>query len=109
MRGLVPWLLFLVPCHASSQEVGLQQFIRQLSQQQGFEVNGAELLGNTSIVLPDRNAETEVLISRVLRQYNHVVKYADGEISSIVIFGRKGNDVGALPETYQDPDPVEEN
>jgi len=78
VRGVLILLIGSLPCLVSGQEVGLQEFVRQLSNQQGFEAKGVELLGNTRIEITDSNAKTEEMLSRALRHYNHVVRYADG-------------------------------
>ncbi len=110
MRFFCLLIFFLLASKAVGQDVGTQQFLYDFSQQHGFDVHGLELLGSeTLFVQTDTQPVPEDFIARALRRYNHVVKYTDGKISDVVIYSRKGKDVGSLPETYESPDMPEEN
>jgi hypothetical protein len=93
--------LFAISADAES-DIAIAEYLEQLSSERSFELNGLGLVGSDVFEVPDSNISTEKAVERALNRYNHVVQITNNQVRLVVILGRKGTDVGALPE-----DPVE--
>ena len=109
--GLVACLLagsalLAVPAIADDGEVLISGYLSQLSEAEGFEVQGLNILGGEVFLPPRREKPAEQGIARALARFNYVAHYQGSRLDRIVILGRKGADVGALPESYSEPVPA---
>lgn len=112
MIRLVLIVILAVATPARAESVSLSAFLQELGEREGFVITGASHLRGDEFVAPARIKDTERLVERALARYNHLVSYRGGRVSRIDIFGRKGSDVGALPEDYVEPvaaEPAEQN
>ncbi len=94
--------LFAISADAES-DIAIAQYLGQLSSERGFELNGLGLVGSDVFEAPDSNISTEKAVERALNRYNHVVQISNNQVRLVVILGRKGTDVGALPEDSVEP------
>ena len=99
MRAALLLMLLLAGSAAAQEEVRISQYLRQLAEEQQFRLEGLEIVGSDTFVPPARYRDVEFAVGRALRRYNNVVSYAGQRPVRVTILGRKGNDVGALPES----------
>ena len=86
----------------TAEAIPVRSFLLNLATTHHFEVRGSEIIGSeTMIALSVGDPEKAVVIA--LRQYNHVISYNNNKLHVVTILGRKGSDVGALPEEYTEP------
>ncbi|MFT5012274.1 MAG: hypothetical protein ACI9HA_000927 [Dinoroseobacter sp.] len=94
--------LFAISADAES-DVAIAEYLDQLSSVRGFELNGLGLVGSDVFEALGSNVSTEKAVERALNRYNHVVQFSNNQVRRVVILGRKGTDVGALPEDSAEP------
>jgi hypothetical protein len=94
--------LFTTSAIAES-DIAIAEYLGQLSSERGFALNGLGLVGSDIFKVPDSNISTEKAVERALNRYNHVVQISNKQVRLVVILGRKGSDVGAMPEDSIEP------
>ena len=94
--------LFTISAMAES-DIAIAAYLGKLSSERGFTLNGLGLLGADIFRAPDSNISTEKALERALNRYNHVVQISNNQVRRVVILGRKGRDVGAMPEASVEP------
>ena len=87
----------------AESDTSIAEYLGQLSSERGFTLNGLGLLGADIFRAPDSNISTEKAVERALNRYNHVVQISNNQVRRVVILGRKGSDVGAIPEDSVEP------
>jgi hypothetical protein len=94
--------LFTIPAIAES-DIAIAEYLGKLSSERGFALNGLGQVGSDMFKAPDSNISTEKALERALNRYNHVVQISNNQVRLVVILGRKGRDVGAMPEGSVEP------
>jgi hypothetical protein len=87
----------------AESDIAIAEYLDQLSSERSFELNGLGLVGSDVFEAPDSNISTEKAVERALHRYNHVVQITNNQVRLVVILGRKGSDVGALPQDSVEP------
>lgn len=90
--------------------VSIASFVRGLSQEHGFDIEGLSVVGNDSFAPSSRKKpDVEKALARALSRYNYVVNYGEKRIVRVVVLSRKGKDTGPMPEdvTVEAPQPAE--
>ena len=87
----------------AESDTSIAEYLGQLSSERGFTLNGIGLVGSDIFKAPDSNISTEKAVERALNRYNHVVQISNNQVRRVVILGRKGSDVGAIPEDSVEP------
>ena len=87
----------------AESDTSIAEYLGQLSSERGFALNGIGLVGSDVFKAPDSNISTEKAVERALNRYNHVVQISNNQVRRVVILGRKGSDVGAIPEDSVEP------
>jgi len=101
-------LVILFATYASAErEIAIGVYLDQLAAERGFELRGLSQVGAEAFPVPSPDIATEKAVARALERYNHFVQTSDNEVRLVVILGRKGIDVGELPEDYVEPAVVE--
>lgn len=89
--------LLITAVHAAD-EVSITSFLNRLAQDHGFELQGTDLVGNDSFAPPNKVSNVEKAVARALNGYNYVVTYSNREVRRVIVLGKKGKDIGAMPE-----------
>ena len=101
--------LFSVVAMAQSQGISISTYLRQLAVENNIEVVGMSAVGGDTFAPFSRQRDVDKSIARALSRYNYIVNYGDHQrIVRVVILGKKGSSVGALPEDMPEPPPVED-
>ena len=98
------WLLLVLLLSGSvtaEETLSLSAYLRQLSETEGFELNGTNLIAASDTVVSRQGVNVDLALTYSLRHYNFVVSYAAGRVSRVWITGRKGSTTGPLPETVE--------
>lgn len=94
--------MFALSADAES-EIAIAEYLGELASERGFELKGLSLVGSDAFNAPNSDISTEKAVERALNRYNHVVQISYNQIRLVVILGRKGTDVGSLPEDTVQP------
>ncbi|MFN3235883.1 MAG: hypothetical protein ACE37D_02370 [Pseudomonadales bacterium] len=108
IHGLIALAVLILPGSVAAEDLRIEQFLRNLSLQHHFEIDGLSLVGNDRFTPTPKQKHVERQIANSLRSYNHIVKYDQaGQIKLVRIVGKKGDSVGPLSE-IPDQTPVPE-
>lgn len=109
LLGVILASIFCLASAADDEVVSIAGFVRALSQEHGFQVEGLSVVGNDSFVPSSRKRpDVEKSLARALSRYNYVVNYGEKRIVRVVVLSRKGRDTGPMPEDVaaEPPQPV---
>lgn len=101
-------LVFVAPAMLAEDADSTSTFLQTLSEREGFTLTGLAHVRDERFKPPSRETDTDRLLSLALARYNYLVSYRGGRVSRVDIFGRKGRDVGALPEEVADSTPPDQ-
>jgi len=101
--SLAAALAFFAISADAESEMAIEKYLGELSSERGFELIGLGLVGSDVFNAPNSDISTEKAVERALNRYNHAVQISNNQVRRVVILGRKGTDVGALPEDSVEP------
>ena len=83
----------------ADETASVRKVLDLLAAEHGFEILGAEKLGDELVPLNSAGADADRAVSRALARYSHVIRYSEARVRVVEVLGRKGTDPGPMPES----------
>lgn len=84
---------------SADETASVRKVLDLLAAEHGFEILGAEKLGDELVLLNRSGADVDSAVTRALARYNHVIRYSQARVRVVEVLGRKGTDPGPMPES----------
>ncbi|MEX0942513.1 MAG: hypothetical protein WD002_08205 [Pseudomonadales bacterium] len=108
---MVSFLAALTPAvfAAEAQEVVIASYLKNFAKENNIEIEGVERLGRDTFRPPANQKSVDKTLRRALARYNTIEYRGERGIVRVMILGRKGSTIGAMPDDVPFEEPAQES